>query len=151
MQITRSKEINAPPADVWAVVSDIEKAASRISGIKKIEVLERAAGPSIVGLKWRETREWMGKDAVEEMWITDASEPSFYATRAENHGSIYISRIELSETSTGTRLTMGFSGQPVTFGAKALWALTGWMAKKALRKTIDQDLADIKAAVEKSN
>jgi hypothetical protein len=151
MQVIRYTEIDASPADVWSVVSDIEKADTRISGIKEIEILERATGPSIVGLKWRETREWMGKDAVEVMWVTDASEPSYYETRAESHGSIYTSRIELETTSTGTRLTMGFSGQPVTFSAKVLWALTGWMAKKALRNTIDQDLADIKGAVEKAN
>ena len=151
MQVTRFTEIDASPAGVWSVVSDIEKADTRISGIKEVEILERATGPSIVGLKWRETREWMGKDAVEVMWVTGASEPSYYETRAESHGSIYTSRIELETTSTGTRLTMGFSGQPVTFGAKVLWALTGWMAKNALRKTIDQDLADIKGAVEKAN
>ena len=150
MQVTRFTEIDAPPSDVWSFVSDIENADTRISGIKEVEILERATGPSIVGLKWRETREWMGKDAVEVMWVSDASEPSYYETRAESHGSIYTSRIELETTSTGTRLTMGFCGQPVTFGAKVLWALTGWMAKKALRKTIDQDLADIKGAVEKA-
>ena len=150
MQVTRFTKIDASLADVWSVVSDIENADTRISGIKEVEILERATGPSIVGLQWRETREWMGKDAVEVMWVTDASEPSYYETRAESHGSIYTSRIELETTSTGTLLTMGFSGQPVTFGAKALWALTGWMAKKALRKTIDQDLADIKGAVEKA-
>jgi len=151
MQVTRFTEIDASPSDVWSFVSDIENADTRISGIKEVEILERATGPSIVGLKWRETREWMGKDAVEVMWVTDASELSFYETRAESHGSIYTSRIELETISTGTRLTMGFSGQPVTFGAKVLWALTGWMAKKDLRKTINQDLADIKGAVEKAN
>jgi len=91
----------------------------------------------------------MGKDAVEVMWVTEASEPQYYATRAESHGAIYISRLELEQIPAGTRLTMGFIGKPDTFGAKVMWALTGWMAKKALRKTIDQDLADIRTAVEK--
>lgn len=150
MHVTSFTNINASATDVWSVVSDIENAEARISGIKGVEILQQASGPSIVGLKWRETREWMGKDAVEVMWITDASEPAYYETRAESHGAIYTSRIELETIPTGTRLTMGFNGQPVTFGAKILWAMTGWMAKKALRKTIDQDLADIKAAVEKS-
>lgn len=149
MQVIRSIEIAASPADVWSIVSDVENAEPRISGIKAIEILERATGPSIVGLKWRETREFMGREAVEVMWITDASEPVYYETRAESHGSVYTSRLELEATSTGTRLSMGFNGQPVTFGAKILWALTGWMAKTALRKTIDQDLADIKDVVEK--
>ena len=31
-----------------------------------------------------------------------------------------------------------------------MWALTGWMAKGAMRKTVDQDLADIKRAVEQA-
>lgn len=149
MQVTRSTDISAPPTDVWSVISDIENAETTISGIKKIEILEPATGPSIIGLKWQETREFMGKDAVEVMWITDASEPSYYETRAESHGSIYTSRLELETTSAGTRLTMSFRGEPVTFGAKVLWALTGWMAKKALGKTIDQDLADIRDAVER--
>jgi len=149
MQVTRFIEIEASLAEVWSFVSNIENAGTWISGIKEVEILERATGPSILGLKWQETREWMGKDAVEVMWVTDASEPEYYETRAESHGSIYISRLELDRITAGTRLTMSFKGQPVTFGAKVLWALTGWMAKKALRKTIDQDLSDIKGAVEK--
>jgi hypothetical protein len=149
-QVGRFKEIEAPPKDVWAVVADIENAGAAISGIKAVEILEAASGPSIVGLKWRETREWLGRDAVEVMWITDAREGSYYETRAESHGSIYTSRMELEATPTGTLLTMGFSCQPVTFGAKVLWALTGWMAKKSLSKVIDQDLEDVKGAVEKT-
>ncbi len=150
MQVERSINIEAPPLAVWSIVSDIEKAESHISGIKKIEILEQAKGPSIVGLKWRETREFMGKDAVEVMWVTHANDPEYYDVRAESHGCIYISRLELSAEPDGTRLTMRFTGQPITFGAKIMWALTGWLAKKALRKTIDQDLRDIKEAAEKA-
>jgi len=148
MQVSRDIEVNATPAAVWAYITNIKEASSWISGIKSIEVLEEAKGPSIVGLKWQETREFMGKDATEVMWITDATEPKFYQTRAESHGSIYVSRMEVEEQGSGSRLTMSFDGQPVTFTAKLLWALTGWMAKKALYKTIDQDLQDIKKAAE---
>jgi hypothetical protein len=90
----QSKEIMAPPEAVWSVVANIQNAASVISGIKEVEILETAAGPSIVGVKWKETREWMGRDAVEIMWITDACAPLFYETRAESHGSVYQSRLE---------------------------------------------------------
>lgn len=148
MEMISSIEIDASPAQVWASVSNIENAANAISGIKSIEILESATGPSIVGLKWRETREMFGREAIETMWITEASDAEFYVTRAESHGSIYISRIELEPTSTGTRLSMRFEGQPVTVAAKVLWLLTGWMAKGAMRKAIDKDLADIKCSVE---
>ncbi|MGI9287800.1 MAG: SRPBCC family protein [Pseudomonadales bacterium] len=147
---SHSKKIMAAPQSVWGVVSDIENSAAVITGIKNIEILETIAGPEIVGLKWKETREWMGRDAIEVMWITDASAPSFYETRAESHGCVYQSRIALGPTSTGTRLTMDFNCQPISLVAKLMWALTGWMAKKSLCKIIDQDLEDIKVAVENS-
>jgi hypothetical protein len=145
---SQSIEIAAAPESVWAVVTDIQNAGNVISGIKAIEIVEAAPGPTITGLKWKETREWMGRDAVEVMWITDSSSPSFYETRAESHGAIYTSRIELEPTQTGTGLTMKFNAQPDTLGAKVMWLLTGWMAKKSVCKVIDQDLADIKTAVE---
>ena len=148
---SQSIEIVAAPEAVWAVIADIENAVNVISGIKEIEILEAAPGPAITGVKWKETREWMGRDAVEVMWITDACSPSFYETHAESHGSIYTSRMELESTQTGTCLTMKFNCQPETFGAKMMWLLTGWMAKKSLRKVIGQDLADIKAAVENTS
>jgi hypothetical protein len=144
----RTTEIAAKPDAVWGVVSDIRNAASVISGIKTIEVLEVPDASSIVGTRWKETREWMGRDAVEVMWVTDASAPSFYETRAESHGSIYNSRIELEQTPVGTQLTMYFRCEPQTIVAKIMWVLTGWMAKKSLCKIIDQDLDDIKLAAE---
>mgnify|MGYP001825862369 CR=1 FL=1 len=148
---SQSTEIAAAPEAVWRVITDIHNAANVISGIKQIQILDEAAGPNFVGLKWKETREWLGKDAVEVMWITDACAPSFYETRAESHGSVYQSRMELEPTPTGTLLTMHFNCQPATFGAKIMWILTGWMAKKSLRKVIDQDLKDVKLAVEKAS
>jgi len=144
---SQSIEIFAAPETVWGVIADIQNAVNVISGIKAIEILEAAPGPTITGVKWKETREWMGRDAVEVMWITDACSPSFYETRAESHGSVYTSRMELEPTQNGTRLTMKFNCQPETFGAKTMWLLTGWMAKKSLAKVIGQDLADIKAAI----
>jgi len=145
-----SKDIQATPQAVWDVVTDIEHCASVITGIKNIEILEPGAEPDRVGLKWKETREWMGREAVEVMWITDASAPSFYQTRAENRGSVYQSRLALEPTSSGTRLSMEFDCEPQTFSAKLVWMMTGWMAKKPIGKMIDKDLEDIKAAVEKS-
>lgn len=146
--ISRSIPIAATPEALWAVITDIRNAAGRISAIKRIEVLEPGDGEGIVGLKWKETREWMGRDAVEVMWITVARAPDFYETRAESHGCVYRSRLEIAPNSGGVRLEMSFYCQPETLAAKLMWMLTGWMAKKALTKAIDQDLADIKQAAE---
>ena len=150
MQLSKSTNIAASPEEVWDVVSDIRNLASTIQGISRIEILESASGPSIVGLKWRETRTWQGRDAAEVIWITEAQESSHYSTRAESHGSIYTAHISLEPGSIGTRFTMSFNAKPVNVGARILWVLTGWMAKKALGKTIEQDLTDIKSKVEQA-
>ncbi len=148
MQVSVSTDISATPTAVWKVITDVDNWASTISGINKVEVLEPAKGPSIVGLKWRETRTMFGKEATEVMWITDAKKPSHYDTRAESHGAVYTTRMGLEKIDGGTRLSMTFNGEAQTTGAKIMWALTGWMAKGAMRKACNKDLADIKAAVE---
>ncbi|MGB0652090.1 MAG: SRPBCC family protein [Thermoplasmatota archaeon] len=150
MKMSLSIDIEASTQAVWDVIADIENAADRIRGINSLEVLEPATGPSIVGLKWKETRTFAGRDATETMWITAAEEPSYYDTRAESHGSIYQTRMSVDPTSdgAGSRLTMTFEGTPQTFGAKLLWALTGWMATKPMKKALTEDLEDIKKAAE---
>ncbi len=148
MRVSVSTDISAPPAAVWKVITDIEHSEAIIGGIDRVEILEPATGPSIVGLKWRETRTMFGKAATEVMWITDAEEASHYDTRAESHGAVYTTQLGLEEVEGRTRLTMTFNGEPQTTGAKLMWALTGWMAKGSMRKALKQDLADIKAAVE---
>ena len=69
----------------------------------------------LVGLKWTETRLMFGKQATETMWITDAEENDYYQTRAESHGSIYISRLEIKDSGDGTELTMSFEGNTSEF------------------------------------
>lgn len=148
MQVSASTEIFASAKEVWAVIADIEHCVDTISGIDSVEILQPATGPSITGLTWRETRTMFGKSATEEMCISEAKEPHYYDTRAVSHGSVYLTHLAIEETESGCTLTMTFNGEPQTFGAKFVWALTGWMAKRFMQKTIAQDLADIKAAVE---
>ena len=81
MQLRKSTDIDASLQAVWNVVTDIKNLASTIQGISSIEILEPATGPSIVGLKWRETRTWRGRDAIEVMWITEAQEPFHYVVQ----------------------------------------------------------------------
>lgn len=148
MRVTVETDILAPPDAVWRVVSDIEHAANTVKAIEKVEMLDHAKGPSLVGLRWRETRTMFGKTATEVMWVTDARDGSHYETRAESHGSVYRTRVALDARGGGTRLSMTFEGQPTTLGAKLVWGLTGFLFKGATRKALSRDLVDIKAAVE---
>ena len=54
-----SSEVKAPVERVFELFTDIEHAADRVSGIKKIEVM--STGPFNLGYRWTETREVMGR------------------------------------------------------------------------------------------
>lgn len=149
MKVSTSIEISKPKEDVWKVIADIENAQGRISSILSIEVLEKPEA-GFVGFKWKETRKMFGKEATEIMWVTDSVENEYYSTRAESHGSIYVSRLSLAESAGITTLTMSFSGEAQTWVAKILSALMGVLIKSSMEKELQKDLVDIKNYLEQN-
>jgi hypothetical protein len=141
--------INGSRAAIWAAITDIENASETISGIEDIEVLEKPA-EGLVGLKWRETRMLFGKAATAEKWITDAAENEFYKTRAESDGFVFLSTMSLSEGSGGITLTSAHDSRPQRIVARVLSAPMMLMFRRVARKALQQDLNDIKSAVESS-
>ena len=138
--------INGSKTAVWATIINIENASEIISGIEKIEVLEKPAN-GLVGLKWRETRMLFGKPATAEKWITDAAENEFYKTRAEDNGFVFLSTISLSETHGGMTLISSHETNPQTVIAR-LQSIPMPLFKGVVKKALLQDLNDIKSAVE---
>jgi len=144
--------INGSKAAIWAAITDIENAAKTISGIEKIEVLEKPAN-GLVGLKWRETRMLFGKPATVEKWITDAAENEFYKTRAEDGGFVFLTTMRISKDGTsenggGMTLTSSHDSKPQTIVAKLSIPML-FLFKGVVKKAALQDLNDIKAAVER--
>ena len=142
--------IEGPKEEVWDVITDIENSPKTITGIEKVEILEKP-GEGLVGLKWKETRTLFGRTATEIMWITDVEENEMYETRAESHGAVYISSLTVSEQEGKTRLTMDFDAAAQTLGAKVMAAITSVFFKNATKNAFMQDLVDIKAAVEQAD
>jgi hypothetical protein len=140
--------INGSKAAIWAAITNIENASDIISGIKKIEVLEKPAN-GLVGLKWRETRMLFGKPATADKWITDAAENEFYKTRAEDGGFVFLSTIRISESSGGITLTSIHDSKPQSFVARLMSIPMTLLFKGVAKKALLQDLNDIKAAVER--
>lgn len=151
MLLRVEETITAPTEKVWALITDIENSAQRISGIQSVEVLERPTdGAALTGLKWKETRVMFGKEATEIMWVTEVAEGEFYRVAAESHGSRYLTKMAVEPVAGATRLSMEFAAEPQTFGAKVMWFLTGPLFKGATRKALQKDLTDLKAAAEAS-
>jgi carbon monoxide dehydrogenase subunit G len=148
MNIQEEISIQAPRIIVWQLISDIEGSDENISGIKKIEILEKPKD-GLIGLKWEETRIMFGKTATEVMWITDVDDGFSYKTRAEGPGVIYISSMSLAEEGNQTRLTMSFDSEISSLGTKIISAIMGLFFNKATRNVVKQDLIDIKTAAER--
>jgi carbon monoxide dehydrogenase subunit G len=146
MQIVDSITVGAPIGATFGTFSDIEEAAPHLSGITKLEVLE-GTSPG-VGFKWRETRSMFGREATEEMWMTEFEAPSRYAVEAESHGSKYRTTFEFTSVDESTtEVQMTFSGTAVSMGAKVMSFLSGFMTG-SVKKAFHQDLVDMKDLAE---
>src|SRR5262245_36891323 len=146
MLVEAQVTINGSKAASWAAITNIENAADIISGIERIEVVEKPAN-GLVGLKWRETRMLFGKPATVEKWITDAAEYEFYTTRAEDNGFVFVSTMRISERSGGMILTSAHETRPQGIVAR-VQSLPMFLFKGVVKKALVQDLNDYKSTVE---
>jgi hypothetical protein len=140
--------INGSRAAIWAAITDIENAANMLSGVEKIEILEKQA-TGLVGLKWRETRLLFGKPADAVKWVTEAVENEYYITRAEDMGFVFLTTTRLSEGAGGVTVTSSHDSRPQGLGAR-IKSIPMRLFKGVIRKAILQDLNDIKSRVEKN-
>ena len=139
--------INGSKAATWAAITDIENAAGFISGIEKIEILERPAN-GLVGLKWRETRILFGEPATADKRITEAVEHEYYKTSAEDNGFLFLSTMSISGSDGGVTLSSAHETKPQSLVAR-LKSIPMFLFKGMIGKALLQDLTDIKVAVEK--
>ena len=145
--VTVKKHIEAPLEKVFEQATDIPRWAEQIEGIKRIEML--TDGPVCVGTKFRETRIMFGREATEEMEVTEFDAPRFYAVNAENHGCVYHTKVTFSPNGSGTDVEMVFEATPLTAMAKLMATMMKGMMGK-LADVCGKDLDDLKAAIESS-
>ncbi|MFC1759235.1 SRPBCC family protein [Planctomycetota bacterium] len=138
-------DIDAPVEKVFAVFTDFAKVDQRVDGIKKLELL--TSGPIGEGTQFRETRVMMGKEATEEMEITDFQPNESYRVEAESCGVHYTTDYQFLPNEESTNVSMAFDGEPVTFAAKLLSPAMLLMAK-TLKKCLEDDLACLKRVAE---
>ena len=142
ISICSSKEL------IWTIVSDIENSSKVFKDIKYIEIIEKPQS-GLQGTKWKEVREFMGKEATETMWITEVIENRSYISEAKNSGCLYHSSIILEESGCKVNVTKSFQSTPQTFLAR-LMAPVMWMMKGTLKKCLMRDLEDLKRFAEGS-
>jgi hypothetical protein len=146
MQCSVERLFAAPREIVFAVAIDIPRWPEVISSIDRIELL--TPGPIAVGSRFRETRRMFGREATEEMTVSELAPPQRFVLTAENHGTRYRAEHVLAPADTATRLTLVFSGEPVSFSARLLSPL-GWLMSGHLKKQLEADLDDLQRAAER--
>ena len=140
-----TKTIAAAPESVFEIFADLDRAAERVSGIEKIELLtEGAVG---VGTRWRETRIIFKKEAVEELEITAFEPPHGYEVGCESCGCRYTTAFRFTPVGAGTEVTMEMNTKPITFFAKLMMPL-GALMMGSMKKCLERDLDDLKTVAE---
>ena len=150
MELSVFVEIEKPLEDVWKTITDFKNCSNFIESIVKLEIIDEPKD-TLIGFKWKETRVMFGKEATETMWITDYVENEYYQTRAESHGSIYLSKLSIERVEKHTKLTMSFSSEAQTFFVKIFSLAMGFVIKGSMKKALTKDLNDIKTHVESKN
>jgi carbon monoxide dehydrogenase subunit G len=150
-KIKLSAEVGAPVDRIFELFTDIEHAAERVSGIKKIEVM--STGPFSLGYRWTETREVMGRLDSATMEISSFERNRSY-TVTHHKGGVFGSGVRIDTTfrfeplPAGTEVSIEFELRPEGLPPGLLlpleWALAG-----KVRDVLSDDLADLKASIEK--
>jgi len=141
-----SSDINAPIRHVFDLFTDIERAADRVSGIKRVEIL--TTGNFGLGTRWRETREVFGCFDTSEMEVTAFEQYRTY-TLSHYKGGVGVEIVFVFEPqTTGTRVTIEFTldgaGLPPGFLSPLSWAIAG-----KVRHELSHDLTDLKDWLER--
>lgn len=140
------RRVSASQGRVWEALTDLGGMERMVSGVAKVEVLTE--GGFGVGARWRETRRMFGKDATEEMWVTESEPPERYVVEAESHGSHYVSEWVLRPDGPATTVRMTFTAVPTGAVAGLLAKVLGGVGARSVSKAVARDLDDVAAWVE---
>lgn len=144
------REIAATPAQVWEVVTDLDRAQERLSQVTELHVM--TPGPYAVGTGWRETRRMMGASDTQEIWVVDNDPERETVTQARSGSTTYRTalRLEPLRDGTATRLSITFSATTLDPGALQRMALrvVGPLGAKLTERALRTELDDIAAAAE---
>jgi len=150
-KVNISTEVKAPVEQVFALFTDIEHAADRVSGIKEINVI--SPGSFDLGYRWTETREVLGRldDAVMEI---TAFERNRTYTVTHYKGGVFGSGVRIDTVFTfepvpaGTKVSIEFELQPEGLPPGLLRPLE-WAIGGKVRHVLSDDLQDLKSSIEK--
>ena len=145
-KVSTSRRVGAPQQIVFDVATDLQNAAEHVDGIERIEML--TPGPFTVGTRWRETRVMMGREATEELAVTECNPPESYAVECQSCGAHYKSTFRFDPVGHATNLVFELESRPQTLLAKVLSPVPSLFMGKTVKKYLESDLDSIQRAAE---
>lgn len=149
-EVQVDRRVEASPAAVWAVITDLEHAQQRLSQVTALHVI--TPGPYAVGTRWRETRKMMGASDTQEIVVVDNDPERETITEARSGNTTYRTVLSLEPLDGGaaTRLSVRFSADTLDPNALQRMALrvVGPLGLKLTEKALRTELDDIAAAAE---
>ncbi len=139
-----ARQIPAPVERVFAVFTDLEHAAGRVSNIKKVEVL--TPGGFGLGTRWLETRAVLGQLDTAEMEVTSFEANRAYTITHHKAGARIDTLFTFEPAGAFSNVSIEFRldshGLPPGLLAPVGWALGG-----KVEEALEHDLTDLAAAV----
>ncbi len=134
--------INAPKERVFQTVADIREFAKANSNIVKYEFLSDSQ--TGVGTRFRETREFKGKQAASEFEVTEYVENEHVRIVTDSHGTVWDSIFTVAEAEGITTLTLTMDANSY----KLLARVMNFLIKGLIKKEVAKDLLKIKTYCE---
>lgn len=142
--------IDAPPARVWRVFTDLPARVDWLSSVVAVEV--RSAEPFGVGTVWRETRTTPDGLPVTEEFHVEAVTPGVRFTvtspgiEASYRTTYCFTAVEVGRHRGRTLVTVTQEGTPTSPYGRLLALVFGGLAARAIEGALRQDLADLATA-----
>lgn len=146
--------IDAPPARVWRVFTDLSARTGWLSNVDAVEVL--TSDPFGAGTTWRETRTTPdGIQVTEEFQVEEVTPIHRFTVTSPGIGANYrttytFTPVEVGRHRGGTLVTVVQEGSPTTPYGRLLALVFGGLAARAVEGALRQDLIDLAAVAARS-
>jgi polyketide cyclase/dehydrase/lipid transport protein len=145
MRVVESIEIERPPEDVWAVISDPGTHVRWRPSVREFRPV--ADGPLAVGSHVREVLAWRGREIVLDDVVTALDAPRRLGIRGGWTAADFELELVLEPVAQGTKVTMDWPFYPKRFLVKLAAPFMGGAMRKATR----EELELLKAYVERND
>lgn len=138
--------IDAPVSDCYALFTDFDKIQEHSTEVVAMEKTnDKGFEP---GLTFTCTRKMMGKEHTETLEVAEVDPGKSYTLTCDSCGGIWTSRYHFEPAGDGTRVRMEMGCKPYSLFAKVVSPVMGLMFSGMVKKSINKEMDELKAACE---